>query len=140
MKDITIFQTILGETTPWFVSNIEVDEKLERLAIEMTLKEDAVWGCPVCGVRMHVHGYDSRTWRHLDTQSYKTLLTAQTPIVKCPTHGAQTVRVPWAETYSRFTMAFEKIAILLLQSTNTEQARKRLGLAGTRRTGSSNGR
>ena len=129
MKDITIFQTILGETTPWFVSNIEVDEKLERLTIEMTLKEDAIWGCPVCGERMHVHGYDSRTWRHLDTQSYKTFLTAQTPTVKCPTHGAQTVRVPWAETYSRFTMAFEKIAILLLQSTNTEQARKRLGIS-----------
>lgn len=63
-------------------------------------------------------GYDSRkrSWRHLDTCQYKTLVTAEIPRVECPTHGCVTIDVPWAEERSRFTLLFESDVITRLQS------------------------
>jgi len=77
---------------------------------------------------MHVHGWERRRWRHLDTQQFKTWITAEVPTVRCDEHGAQQVRVPWAEPYARFTMLFEEVAIALLQGMTTEGVTKRLGI------------
>lgn len=43
-----------------------------------------------------------RTWRHLDTCQFQTLLTARLPRVDCPEHGVSQVAAPWAEPRGRF--------------------------------------
>ncbi|MGO9372876.1 MAG: tetratricopeptide repeat protein, partial [Syntrophobacteraceae bacterium] len=48
------------------------------------------------------------SWRHLDTCRKTTFLHARLPIVNCPEHGEQHPRIPWADTDSPFTTAFEK--------------------------------
>jgi transposase len=68
---------------------------------------------------MHVHGWEERTWRHLDTCQCRTLLTARVPRLRCshaqcPEGGTQIVPVPWAEKHSRFTRQFERLAIAVL--------------------------
>jgi hypothetical protein len=40
---------------------------------------------------------------------------AAVPRVRCPDHGAITVRVPWAEPFRRFTRLFERRAIQVLR-------------------------
>jgi transposase len=72
---------------------------------------ETLWGCPECQQRMHIHGYEERQWRHLDTCQFQTILRSRVPVVKCPTHGAQALSVPWAEKYARFTRLFERFAI-----------------------------
>ena len=52
-----------------------------------------------------------RTWRHLDTMQYRTLVWAEVPRVRCAEHGVQQVRVPWADARSRFTALFEAMVI-----------------------------
>ena len=128
MKDIQVFQTLLGHTAPWDVCGVEFDREKEAILVELRVKPGSVWGCPICSKRMHVHSWERRRWRHLDTQSYRTWVEAEVPTVKCDEHGAQQVRVPWAEPYSRNTMAFESLAIVLLQGMTTEGARQHLGL------------
>ena len=83
---------------------------------------ETLWGCPQCGQRMHKHDSERRRWRHLDSCQFKTIVVADVPRVKCPQHGSQTVRVPWAEPRSRFTTWFERLAIDVLQECSTAAA------------------
>jgi transposase len=129
MNDITVFQAILGNTEPWAVKAVEVDTAKEVIRIEMEVRRDRPWACPTCHRAMHVHEWNRRKWRHLDTQQFQTWIEADVPTVRCSEHGAQTVQVPWAEPHARFTMLFERMAIALLQAMSMEQVRLRLGIS-----------
>lgn len=129
MNDINVFQAILGTTEPWAVRAVEVDTTKEVIRIEMEVRQDRPWACPICHRAMHVHDWSRRKWRHLDTQQFQTWIEAEVPTVRCSEHGSQIVQVPWAEPYARFTMLFERMAIALLQAMSMEQVRKRLSIS-----------
>ncbi|MGH3420587.1 MAG: ISL3 family transposase [Streptosporangiaceae bacterium] len=65
--------------------------------------------CGRCGRRCP--GFDAgpgrRWWRALDLGTTVTVLEADSPRVRCPTHGVVVAAVPWARHGSRFTRAFE---------------------------------
>jgi transposase len=121
MQDIQLYQQILGDTRPWRVERVILNRETQSIEVEMTLPEQ-VWACPACQTRMHVHGYERRRWRHLDSCQYRTILTADVPRVQCDTHGTQAVQVPWAEKHGRFTALFERLAIDILQASSTSAA------------------
>jgi transposase len=114
MKDIQLYQQILGLADPWQVQEVTLNREAQEIEVRVVCTEH-VWGCPECGQRMEVHDYDERRWRHLDSCQYQTFVRARVPVVKCSAHGAQTVAVPWAEKWGRFTRLFERLAIDLLQ-------------------------
>ena len=114
MNDISLYQQILGDTTPWRVGEVKLDAEKLTIDVRFVLPEDAAWTCPECRGRMHVKDRRRRRWRHLDSCQFKTVLEADVPVVECPTHGAQTVQVPWADGSSRFTLLFERLAIEVL--------------------------
>ncbi len=122
MKDIQLYQQILGDTTPWQVSTVRLDMASQAIEIEMALSEKELWGCPVCEAVMHKHDQERRRWRHLDSCQFKTFLVADVPRVNCPKHGTQTVKVPWSEPRGRFTALFERFAIDLMLACPTSQA------------------
>jgi len=110
MKDIQLYQQILGLVAPWQVESVTL--KIQEKEIEVRVVfADTLWGCPECQERMQIHGYEERRWRHLDSCQFKTIIVARVPIVRCSEHGSQTVAVPWAEKYARFTRLFERLAI-----------------------------
>lgn len=121
MKDIQLYQQILGDTTPWSVAEVRLDAKTREIEIEMALSDRELWGCPACSRRMHRHDTERRRWRHLDSCQFKTYLVADVPRVKCPDHGTQTVKVPWAEPRGRFTALFERFAIDVLLACSTRE-------------------
>jgi len=129
MNDIRVFQALLGTIDPWVVEAVEMDTARETVTIELGLKAGTVWGCPVCRKKMQSRGGERRRWRHLDTQQFKTWIVAEVPTVRCEEHGAQQVRVPWAEPYSRFTMLFEEMGIAMLQCMTTAAMARRLGIS-----------
>lgn len=110
MQDVQLYQQILGLKSPWRVTGVALKQSERTIEVEVACDEQ-VWGCPSCGQRAHIHEYERRRWRHLDSCQFKTILTAAVPRVKCPEHGTVTVRVPWAEKHSRFTAYFERLAI-----------------------------
>ena len=119
MQDTTLFETILGITTPWHVARVELktDEKRVDLWLE---HEPTRWPCPECGELLA--GFDhaeERTWRHLDTCQFQTHVHAEIPRLQCPTHGVKQVRVPWAEPRSRFTLLMERLLIDLIRQCST---------------------
>lgn len=78
---------------------------------------------------MHIKEWRTRRWRHLDSCQFKTFLEAKIPVVECSEHGAQTVRVPWAEGKSRFTLFFERLAVEVLLACSAKKAAELLDIS-----------
>jgi len=123
------YQQILGDTSPWTVSEVQLDVEGLVNKVKLTVKSDAIWGCQRCHSRMHIKEWRTRCWRHLDSCQFKTILEAPVPVVECSEHGAQTVQVPWAEGSSRFTMFFERFAIQVLEACPAARASELLGIS-----------
>lgn len=76
--------------------------------------DDGTWSCPECSGPATRHDTRRRSWRHLDTCQFQTILSADIPRVRCPEHGVLQMRAPWAEPGSRFAALFEGIVIAWL--------------------------
>ena len=110
MKDFELYQQILGLVAPWRVERVTLKTQAQEIEVRVGFA-DTLWGCPQCQQRMQIHDYEERRWRHLDSCQFQTIIVARVPSVRCPEHGSQTVAVPWAEKYTRFTRLFERLAI-----------------------------
>jgi transposase len=130
MQDRQLYEQILGIQSPWFVERVELKLEYEQVHVHLGHHEDAAWQCPECGRPCPLHDHTAtRTWRHLDTCQYQTLLHAATPRTNCPEHGVRAVRLPWAEPHSRFTLLFERLAIDWLGASSQKAVAERLGLS-----------
>lgn len=121
---------ILGISDPWFVDRVEL--KLEKGEVHVYLKhsESIQWECPECGVLCNLYDHQPmRSWRHLDTCQYQTILHADPPRSNCEKHGPKTVKLPWAEQRSRFTLLFERLAIDWLGAASQKAVAERLDLS-----------
>lgn len=132
MKDTSLtqhYQQILGDMSPWVVSEVRLDVGRLVNEVRLTVRPDAIWACPQCHGRMHIKEWRTRRWRHLDSCQFKTILEAAVPLVECAEHGAQTVQVPWAEKSSRFTLFFESFALKVLEACTTARASELLDVS-----------
>jgi len=115
VRDTDLYQQLLGLSSPWTVSRVELDAKKRRVDVWAEHSDKAKWECPECDKRCGLHDHDEeRSWRHLDSCQFETYLHARVPRVRCDDHGIKQVRVPWAEPRSRFTAMFERFAIDVL--------------------------
>ena len=128
MKDFELYQQILGLTQPWRVAEVTLHVAERKVEVRVGYA-DTIWGCPACQQRMHIHDYEERRWRHLDSCQFQTIIVARVPVVKCPEHGTQTVAVPWAEKFGRFTRWFERLAIDVLSECSITGACAILGIS-----------
>ena len=118
MNDRELYQKILGLEAPWVVAGVEVATEAEEVRVRLELEPGSELRCPECSEP--APGYDrtpERSWRHLDTCQFRTVLSARLPRVRCSEHGVRVIRVPWAEDRSRFTALFEAWAIRVLKET-----------------------
>ena len=128
MHDRDLYATILGLTAPWKVTDVDLDPKLEVVAVKVEATGRSALICPDCGESCP--GYDTRErrWRHLDTCQYQTVLVAKVPRIECAKHGVRQVRVPWGEAGSGFTALFEAVVIDWLTETSISAVARRLSL------------
>jgi transposase len=130
MRDTELYQQLLGLEPPWSVERVQLDVKVRRVDVWVTHKQDVEWRCPECGNVRPLHDHDEeRTWRHLDSCHFQTLLHARVPRVQCPEHGVRKTTAPWAEPRSRFTAMFERLAIDVLQECDIKGAAELLGIS-----------
>jgi transposase len=127
----THYRQLLGLTDPWRVNSVKLDPADARVEIRVEWPAEEALECPKCGKSCSRYDYrEERRWRHLDTMQFKTEIVCSVPRCECKEHGVQTIRVPWAEPGSRFTMLFERLAIDVLLACQTKSnARKLLGLS-----------
>ena len=122
---------LLGIQSPWQVKGVKLELAQKRVEIELGWSEGARAKCPVCGQPCALYDYaPERTWRHLDTMQFETVIRARVPRLECGTDGVKTVVVPWAEPHGRFTRLFERFAIdVLLCARSLTQGANLLGLS-----------
>ena len=113
------YSVLLGLGEEWMVSKVELDVAGRRVDIFVEYAKKAAV-CPECGELAGLHdSLAERTWRHLDTMQFETVIHARTPRVSCPRHGAKVIEVPWASKHSRFTLLFEAFAIEVLKASRS---------------------
>lgn len=121
---------LLGIQTPWQVKDVLLEPEAKRVSIEVVF--DGKRGCcSQCGKECTLHdSREERSWRHLDTMQFETLIRCRVPRSDCPDHGVKTLQTPWAGKHSRFTLLFEAFAVEVMKACATvESARKLLRLS-----------
>lgn len=111
MRDVDLYAQILGVTAPWKVTTVDFDSAQQKVVVHLVYDPKKALSCPECDKK--APGYDTRVrrWRHLDTCQFLTILEAEVPRTRCPTHGVHQIRVPWSEPNSRFMALFVALVI-----------------------------
>lgn len=111
------YHLLLGLDKDWKVSDVEVSVEAKRVEIALEHAGKATVECPQCQSPCTIFDHaPQRTWRHLDTMQFETVLRARVPRSDCKACGIKTAAVPWAGKHSPFTWLFEAFAIAVLQS------------------------
>lgn len=118
------YALLLGLNDEWGVEDVELDMNAKRVSLQLRHAGKGPVECPECQQRCSKADHaPERTWRHLDTMQFETLLRARVPRANCPTCGVKTVTVPWAGKHSPYTWLFEAFGVMVLQSaSNTSEA------------------
>src|SRR5947207_11022955 len=125
------YALLLGINSPWGVKTVDLKLQEKKVEIELSWQWGAPAKCPECGAECSIHDCaPERTWRHLDTMQFTTLIRARTPRSECAEHGVKTMKVPWAAPQGRFTLLFERFAVeVLLASGSISQACALVGIS-----------
>ena len=131
--DLTLndhYRQLLGLNADWEVREVDLDLDGSRVVIAVAHAGGRV-PCPDCGADCAIADHaPERSWRHLDTMRFETVLTCRVPRVRCGNCGVRTAAVSWAGKHSRFTLMFEAFAIRVLRAAgNVESASKLLGIS-----------
>lgn len=124
------YALLLGIGSPWEVKTVDLKLAEKKVEIELGWQWGSAAQCPECGCECSLHDRaPERTWRHLDTMQFVTLIRARTPRAECPEHGVKTMTAPWAAPQGRFTLPFERFAVeVLLACASVKQACELLGM------------
>ncbi len=91
------YRLLLGLDKTREVTSVELNvaAKSVTIALEYRGRGGACPECKAdCGLKDHA---PERTWRHLDTMQFETILKARIPRVNCSKCGVKTISVPWGE-------------------------------------------
>ena len=95
MKDTTLYEKLLGLSAPWYAKEVRLEMDKNRVTVVVACQEKTVWGDPIdSSKRAHIHGWTKRTWRHLDTCQFETIIEAEVPRVKYANGKTEEVTVP----------------------------------------------
>ncbi len=130
MRDVELYQHLLGVTAPWTVDRVELFVAEQRVDVWVEHPAGTRWSCPECSTELAAYDHaEERSWRHLDSCQFMTFLHARPPRVRCPSHGVLQVALPWAEPRSRFTALFERLAIDVLKACDVTGATRILRIS-----------
>jgi len=114
MKDTDFYSQILGLKDPWKVESVELDVSGRKVEVRIGYREGTLWASPESRERLPCHDHVERSWRHLDTCGFETVLCCRVPRVRKPDGKVETIPVPWAGKHSRFTLLFERFVVQVL--------------------------
>lgn len=124
------YARLLGLGADWRVVDVDLALGEKRVTIRLEHSGGKL-SCPECGAECFRHDHaGERTWRHLDTMQFETLLVARVPRCQCAVCGVKTITPSWTDKHSRFTLLFEAFAIDVLRATSgVSRAAALLGLS-----------
>lgn len=124
------YALLLGLNVDWIVTDVNLQLEQQRVDIRLKHNPDIKCSCSQCGKPSPLKDHTAeRSWRHLNTMQFETVIIARTPRTNCSDCGVHTVHIPWAEPHGRFTLLFEAFAIEVLRvASSVKQACGLLGI------------
>jgi transposase len=116
MKSTEFYEHILGLESPWKIVNVDLDMVAKRVVIRVEVDRKTKWFHPDTKLPAALHKWTERSWRHLDTCQFETLITGLIPSVKYQDGSIEEIAVPWADRYQRYTKLFEKAVVMWLEA------------------------
>ena len=116
----SLYAAVLGLKAPWAIERVETMLDAGEVHVWVALPRGERWVCPECLAEAPIHDHQDRTWRHLDTCQFKTLVHA----ARFPAAALEE-----AEPGSQFTALFEVLAIDWLKVTNVSAVAKLLRIS-----------
>lgn len=129
MKELSLkefYAQSLELRSPWKVVDVIIDGEAKQVRIRVECARGEVWGDPETNERAEIKDWEERTWRHLDTCQFETIITAKVPRLLLKSGRTLTAGVPWAASRGRFTLSFEAHVIALLEQCRTVRGAARL--------------
>ena len=113
----SLFEQALNVKAPWFIKEIDFDEKLKRIDIFIDFEKGAEFHYEDSELEIsgEYKAYDTlkRTWRHLNFFEHETRLHARVPRIKISDKKIRKIKVPWEGVNSKFTLLFEAFILQL---------------------------
>ncbi len=81
MRDVELYQAILGLAAPWRVIDVDLDVSGQRVVVQVAAT--GPFPCPECGTPTARYDSKPRRWRHLDTCQFTTWIEADVPRINC---------------------------------------------------------
>ena len=124
------YRRLLVLPEPWEVTKVEDNLVGQSVTVWLRWPDGVKVPCPVCGNPAPIYDrMPERSWRHLSVMQYRLELRCAVPRCDCEQDGVKTMRVPWAEPGSRFTLHFETFAVAVIAACRSlSQAAELLGL------------
>ncbi|MCU7880756.1 MAG: transposase family protein [Candidatus Thiodiazotropha sp. (ex Lucinoma aequizonata)] len=129
MRDKDLYAQILGIKSPWQVTSGELAVSDRNVTVHVEQKVGTKQCYPIRGEIFPDYNARKRSWRHLNTCQYKTILVADTPRVGCKEHRVVTVSVPWAEPGTGSSAMFEALVIDWLKEASISAVSRLMGLS-----------
>ena len=79
---------MLGIQEPWSIKSVKLDVPGRKLEVEVECLQ-AHWADEE-GQKLPIHGYEVRSWRHLDAFEFETVITGRVPRVRYPAKDSGT--------------------------------------------------
>lgn len=126
--DLNDFSRLLGITSPWFIKEIQTQQKNEVIDIYIDFERGSKFPCPICGKPTKVYDSSYKRIRHLDLFEYRCYLNIKTPRLNCDKDGVKTACINnWNSTSSHYSNKFEAMCIRLLKEMSMSSLSKELG-------------
>jgi transposase len=108
-----LFETALGISEPWFVSDVRFDLASRNLTISIDFRPGSRF--KIAGVEgAHpVHDTILKRYRHLNFFQHECYLEVRAPRVSLPDGSARLVEPDWAGKLAGFTLLFEALVLTL---------------------------
>lgn len=133
MDEKALFTRILGIHPPWFVKQVGVNEKDQRIDIYIDHEGEIQVKCPECKEFYGLYDHaPERIYRHLNTCQMATYIHVRPPRVNCPHHGVKQIDSEFGENGSDMTFAFESFVIRVAQECSIEAVGRLCGLSWDR--------
>jgi hypothetical protein len=82
MQSTDFYQQILGISIPWKIVKVDLDMEAKRVVIRAKADWETKWYHPDPQLPASLHKWTERTWRHLDTGQFESLIIADVTSVK----------------------------------------------------------
>lgn len=116
MQSTEFYSQILGIASPWTIISVDLDMDAKRVDIRAEVDRKTKWFHPDTKLPASLHKWTERSWRHLDTCQFETVITANVPSVKYQDGHIEEIAVPWAGRFQRITHLLTQAVIMWLQA------------------------